>query len=180
MVVVVLVFQFRDSLGPRTIEEEFEFIPIRFSELFGRLQPVHETAHIGVRFGTGEDHDRCFRRATSIQASATKGHANDHVTELPAEIRVAGRLVVMVVTIRTVEPANERTLDGLRECRMDVDGVTICCAVPDSDFIATAASRMGQEAPGSDDVAAEDLARQSISTFTKHSAFIASPRAVSS
>jgi len=52
VVVVVLVFQFRDPLRPGTIEDEFEVVVGVLGELLRRLESIDETAEVAVRFGT--------------------------------------------------------------------------------------------------------------------------------
>jgi len=59
VVVAVGVFEFRDPLGARAVEDHLDLVAVRLGELLCGLQSVREAAVVGVRFVAGENRDRC-------------------------------------------------------------------------------------------------------------------------
>jgi hypothetical protein len=65
VVVVVLVFEFGDSLRARAVEDEFDLVFGVVGELLRGLESVEDAAVVCVRFVAGQDHDGCFRHCSS-------------------------------------------------------------------------------------------------------------------
>lgn len=66
VVVVVLVFQFRDPLGPGPVEDELEVVIGVLGELLGCLEAVDEPTGVAVGFGPCQNYGESRRKPRSL------------------------------------------------------------------------------------------------------------------